>query len=209
MKKYLDVDFELEELLMQNGLIEDYFFLQDLKQRRLFCVSAIEDGVIAGLVRHIFQYNKEDKDIPEEEREPIILYMNSAGGSVDAGYQLIDAILSSKTPIYTVNIGCWYSMALLIGIAGHKRFALKNAKFLMHDGAGLVYDSSAKLQDKLEFNKKLEERTRDYILEHTKLTVEEYDSKYRVEWYMFPEEAKEKGFVDFIVGEDCEIDEII
>ena len=160
-------------------------------------------------MRHIFQYNKDDKDIPEEKREPIILYLNSAGGSVDAGYQLIDAILSSKTPVYTVNIGCWYSMALCIGIAGHKRFAFKNAKFLMHDGSGLVYDSSAKLQDKLEFNKKLEERTRDFILDHTKLTSEEYDSKYRVEWYMFPEEAKGKGFVDYIVGDDCEIDEII
>ena len=38
---------------------------------------------------------------------------------------------------------------------------------------------------------------------------EEYEKNYRVEWYMYSELAKEKGFVDYIIGEDCDLDEII
>ena len=41
------------------------------------------------------------------------------------------------------------------------------------------------------------------------MTPEEYDSKFRVEWYMFADEAKEKGFTDYIIGVDCDIDEIV
>ena len=207
--KFYDVDFDLEDLLIQNGLVEDYFYIQDLNQRKLFYCSEIAEGTVPGIVRHILQYNKEDSGKSVEDRTPIILYLSSVGGSVDAGYQLIDVIQSSKTPVYTVNIGHWYSMGLLVGIAGHKRFALNNSKFLLHDGSSFMYDSGAKLQDRLEFNKREEERTRDYILKTTNLTEEEYDDKYRVEWYMFADEAKEKGFIDFIIGEDCDVDSII
>lgn len=61
----------------------------------------------------------------------------------------------------------------------------------------------------MEFNKRTAERERQYILSRSKMTGEEYDSKLRVEYFMFADEAKEKGFVDFIVGEDCDIDAIV
>ena len=61
----------------------------------------------------------------------------------------------------------------------------------------------------MEFQNRNEERIRDYILTHTKIDPEQYDSKLRVEWYMFAEEAKELGVVDYIVGIDCDMDEII
>ena len=203
-------DFDIEEILLQNGMVEDLLYLEDLRQRKLYLTSSINEDTTGPITRHIFQFNKDDRGMPIEKRLPIILYMSSAGGSVDAGYQLIDAIQASKTPVYTVNIGYWYSMALLIGIAGHKRFSLKNAKFLLHDGTNFVYDSGAKVQDRLEFNKREEARTREYILGETKITPEEYDSKYRTEWYMFAEEAKEKGFIDYIVGDgDCDVDNIV
>ena len=57
--------------------------------------------------------------------------------------------------------------------------------------------------------KKLEERIKQYVLSRSTVTEEEYDSKYRVEWYMFADEAKENGFVDYIIGEDCDIDAIV
>ena len=72
-----------------------------------------------------------------------------------------------------------------------------------------TYDSGAKAQDKLLFDKQVMARIRDFVLDNSKLTGEEYDSKLRIEWYMFNDEAKEKGFVDYIIGEDCELGEII
>lgn len=206
---YYDIDFDVDEVLLKSGMVEDIFYIKDLKQRKLFIATNISQETVEDAVRHIMQFNREDAGIPSEERKPVILYVSSNGGDVDSGFELIDVIMRSKTPVYTVNLGYQYSMGFLIGLAGHKRFAMPNAKFLMHDGTNFVWDSGAKAQDRMEFNKKIEDRVREYILSRSKLTEDEYDSKYRIEWYMFSEEAKEKGFVDYIVGEDCEIDEIV
>ena len=131
------------------------------------------------------------------------------GGDVDAGFELIDTILASKTPVYTINLGYQYSMGFLIGLAGHKRYAAQNAKFLMHDGSNLIWNSGAKAQDQMEFQKRVEQRIKQYVIARSNVTSEEYDSKLRVEWYLFADEAKEKGFCDHILGVDCELDEIV
>lgn len=100
-------------------------------------------------------------------------------------------------------------MGFLVGLAGHKRFAMPNAQFLMHDGANFIYNSGAKAQDQMEFNRRLERRIKNYVLNRSNLTEAEYDEKLRVEWYLFAQEAAEKGFVDYIIGVDCDIDTII
>ena len=206
---YYDYEVEIEKALLEAGMVEEIFYLNDLKQRKLFLNVDVEQLSVADIVKHIMQYNKEDKGIDPKDRQPILLYVTSNGGEVDSGFELIDIIQNSKTPVYTINLGYQYSMGFLIGLAGHKRFATQNAKFLMHDGSNFVYNSGAKAQDQMEFQKKVEERVKQYILSRSKLTSEEYDSKLRVEWYLFASEAKDKGFVDYIIGEDCDIDEVI
>ena len=207
-KGFYDVDIEGE--LQCGGIgIYDVFYLQDLRQRKLFLNQRIDQCAVNDIAKHILQYNKEDDGKEIAKRQPILLYVVSEGGEVDSGFELIDVIQASVTPVYTINLGYQYSMGFLIGIAGHKRFGMKHSKYLMHDGSNFVFNSGAKAQDQMEFNKKVEERIKQYVLERSKVTSEEYDSKLRVEWYMFADEAKEKGFVDYIVGEDCNIYEII
>lgn len=206
---YFDIPVDIEDILIENGMVDDLFRLKDLRQRKLFLNADIDQYSIADIVKNIMQYNKEDHDLAINERTPIRLYITSDGGEVDAGFELIDIIASSKTPVYTINLGYQYSMGFLIGLAGHKRFAMPNAKFLMHDGSNVVYGSGTKVQDQMEFQKRVEQRVKDYILSKSKLTAQEYDSKLRVEWYLFAEEAKEKGFTDYIIGVDCEIDDVI
>lgn len=208
-KGYYDIEVDLEDVLVEGGMIDDLFYLKDLQQRKLFLNDDITSLTIESVVKHIMQFNKEDKGIDTDERQPILLYVSSNGGCVDAGFELIDVIQSSKTPVYTINLGFQYSMGFLIGLAGHKRFATKNAKFLMHDGSNFIYNSGAKAQDQMEFQRKVEARIKEYILSRSKLTSEEYDGKLRVEWYLFADEAKKKGFVDYIVGVDCDVDEVI
>ena len=208
-KGYYDIEVSIEKSLIEGGMIDELFYLQDLKQRKLFLNADIDQFSVADIVKHIMQINKEDKGLEPHERMPILLYVTSNGGEVDSGFELIDVIMNSKTPVYTINLGYQYSMGFLIGLSGHKRFATRNAKFLMHDGSNFVYNSGAKAQDQMEFNRKIESRIKQYILSRSKVSEEEYDSKLRVEWYLFADEAKEKGFVDYIIGEDCDIDEVI
>lgn len=208
-KGYYDIEVSIEKSLIEGGLIDELFYLKDLKQRKLFLNSEIDQFTIADIVKHIMQFNKEDKNVAPENRQPILLYVTSNGGEVGAGFELIDVIVNSKTPVYTINLGYQYSMGFLIGLAGHKRYASANAKFLMHDGSNFVWDSGMKAQDRMDFNRKIESRIKKYVLSRSTVTDEEYDSKLRVEWYLFADEAKEKGFVDYIIGEDCDINEVI
>lgn len=209
-KGFYDIDWDADDKEMLKTLgVEELFSLRNLQQRKLYLSDDIDEYVIDSIVRHILQYNAEDKGKAIEERKPILLYVSSNGGSVDAGFEVIDVIRASKTPVYTINLGYNYSMALLIGIAGHKRFASKTAKFLMHDGTNFIINSGAKAQDQMEFNKKVEERIKSYVLERTNISSELYDQRQRVEWYMFADEAKERGVIDYIIGEDCSLDDIV
>lgn len=208
-KGYYDIEVSIEKSLIEGGMVDELFYLQDLKQRKLFLNADIDQFSVADIVKHIMQINKEDKGLEPHKRMPILLYVTSNGGEVDSGFELIDVIMNSKTPVYTINLGYQYSMGFLIGLSGHKRYATRNAKFLMHDGSNFVYNSGAKAQDQMEFNRKIESRIKQYVLSRSKVSEEEYDSKLRVEWYLFADEAKEKGFVDYIIGEDCDINEIV
>lgn len=210
-RNYFDIDIDFDIWLKNCGSTEELFWLKDLILRKFYLNYAIDQDGIHEIARYILQYNAEDANagIPPDERQPILIYIASNGGEVDSGFELIDIIEQSSTPVYTVNLGYEYSMGFLIGLAGHRRYALPNAKFLMHDGTNFVWDSGTKAQDKMEFNKLQELRIRDYVLAHSGVTPEEYDSKLRVEWYMFADEAKKNGFVDYIIGEDCPLEAVI
>ena len=188
----------------------DEFEIKDLEERKLFINCDVDESLISEIVYHILRYNKEDKDIEVSKRKPILLYINSRGGSLPDGYGVIDAIRTSKTPVYTINQGRCFSMGFLIFIAGVKRYAMPSAEFLLHDGSTASWDSTAKALDRAEFEKNfLEPMTKRYVLEQTKITEELYKAQYRAEWYMLPEEAKEQGVCTHIVGVDCTIDDII
>lgn len=206
---YYDIEAVFEDALIENGMIDGLFYIRDLKQRKLFLNDDVSSYSVADIVKHIMQFNAEDKNTSIEKRTPILLYVTSNGGDVDAGFELIDVIQNSKTPVYTINLGYQYSMGFLIGLAGHKRYATKNAKFLHHDGTNVIVNSGTKVKDQMEFQDKVESRIKNYVIQRTKVTEQEYDTHLRQEWYLFADEAKERGMVDYIIGVDCDIDEIV
>ena len=184
-----------------NLCMEDTFDIEDLEGRRLYINFGIDESVIESIVYQIMRFNREDKGKPVEERTPIKLYINSPGGDVCAGYGLIDAILTSKTPVYTINQAMCASMGFLIFIAGDKRYTMPHSEFLMHDGSTAGWDSTAKMKDRMDFELgELEQMTREYILSRTQITEDMYKEKYRVEWYFLPKLAKEIGVADYIMN---------
>lgn len=195
-----------------NLCMEDTFDIEDLEGRRLYINGEIDEAVIESIVYQILRFNRQDKDnnIPIESRMPIKLYINSLGGSVPDGFGLIDAIVTSKTPVYTINQATCFSMGFLVFIAGDKRYSMPHSEFLMHDGNNFSMGSTAKMKDRMDFELgEIEQMTKEYIIEHTKIDEKLYDEKYRMEWYFLPKLAKEVGVADYIVGVDCDIDEII
>ena len=184
--------------------------LYDRENRKLYLTSEVDELVIGSIIDMIIRYNREDKGKPKEERKPIIFYINTPGGSLIDGFGLIDVMIASKTPIYTVNQASCYSMGFLIFLAGDKRYSMKNSTFLCHDGSSFAFGSLSKVKDRLEFETgQMEKHVMDYIISRTTISEELYKKNYKTEWYMYPDEAKEHGILTHIVGVDCDIDEII
>lgn len=201
-----------EQSIQISAGVGDYEFYHSLEDRRIYLhgeISRIDseyDGDLhvvsktSAIVEEIINFNRIDEAIAPELRKPIRLYINSPGGDVHEGYPVISAIELSKTPVYTINIGMWCSMAFLIGIAGHKRFSLPNMLFLMHDGMNAAIDSGSKVQDKMKFDERFQDEIiKGHILKHSHMDAAEYDNLKRVEYYMLPPDALKHGFIDEIV----------
>lgn len=200
-----------EVSLTYNFSYSDKFDIEDIEENRhLYLNSDVDEQVINQLVYHILRYNRIDKNLPKDERKPIILYINTKGGSITCGYSLVDAITNSKTPVYTVNLGECSSMGFIIAISGYKRYTFPHCEYLMHEGYAGAFDNMSKARDRINFEAgEMEEMTREFILAHTTIGEDLYKEKYHCEWYFLPKKAKEIGVVDYIIGEDCDIDEII
>lgn len=189
---------------------EDKLLQENLDNRRLFLNEEIDDDVISSTVFNIIRFNKLDDGIPVDERKPILLYMNTLGGSMFDAMGLVDAITTSITPVYTVNLAMCASAGFSVFIAGKKRFAMPHSTFLMHDGSMVAMDSTAKTKDLVDFLcGEYENQVMQHVLDHTKIESDYYEEKYRKEWWILPHEAKERGIVDYIIGEDCDISEIL
>lgn len=62
-----------------NYSYSDRFDFEDLENRRIYINCDIDENVIDSAVYHIFRYNRIDKDVPAENRKPIIIYINTPG----------------------------------------------------------------------------------------------------------------------------------
>lgn len=194
-----------------NCTLWEFSNLESEKNRRLYLCGAIESieecadetnptlSPTSELVRRIFAINRSDSSIPPDSRKPIVLYINSPGGELSEGFSLLSTIALSKTPIYTVNVGMWCSMAFLIGITGKKRFSLPHMTFLMHEPSGASFGKISSMEEKLAFDREIKEVIKRHVLEHSTMQEDVYDRVSKEEFYMLPEMAKGYGFIDEIV----------
>ena len=151
-------------------------------------------------------FNKQDKDVPVEERKPIKLLLYSYGGDGMACFSLLDIIALSKTPVYTVNMGVAMSAGLLILLAGHKRFCLKTSTALAHSGSGGTQGSYETTKAQMKDYERFVETMRKYIIERTNIDQKLMNKKKAQEWYIYGEEQVSLGIVDKVVDD---IDDII
>ena len=208
------MSFEIpRDLLKITISAEEYRALEDLKERRLYLYREIEPlgyeetsneyaSTATHIVQAIMDINREDISVPPADRKPIKLFINSPGGDVAEGLPIIAAIELSKTPVYTINVGQWCSMAFLIGITGHKRFSLPYTTFLLHEGSSFAGGAANKVQDRVKFDERVEKEViKPHVLKHSHMKELEYDALARVEYYLLPPDALERGFIDEIVSD--------
>lgn len=133
--------------------------------------------------------------------EPIILEINSPGGSVDDGLALIDIMQSVKSPIYTVALGQASSMASLILAAGEKgyRKANRHCRILLHQMqtgyVGKLNDVSEMYRSTLEMN----DVVYNMYSSFTGRKAEDIKEKLQNDYILSGEKAVEYGLIDDII----------
>lgn len=199
---FMDVEELMDTTLPPPELVE---FYRRLRDREIVWNDVINDCMI-DIPLYIFKWNKEDAELPVEDRKPIKIFINSNGGDVNVTLFTASVIALSKTPVITIGMGRAYSSGGLLLMAGHKRLIFDTTSILIHDGSTGAIGDTGKVLDNLEFTKESEERVMNFILSHTKIPKELMKENYRRDWFMFSDDAIKYGIADKII---TSIDEII
>lgn len=194
---YIHMPKGLENLALPDPALVSYYI--DLDNRVIWLDEEVGDGTLE-IVKKILHWNNQDTAIPVEGRKPIKILFNSPGGSLSINYTLIDVIALSKTPVYGINMGTCMSAAAYIFLACHKRFMLEHAVFLLHQGsAENISGSYSEIIANIEnYQAQVEELSR-HVAKYTKYTEEEISNNIVNEWYIYKDEAIEKGLVDKVI----------
>lgn len=162
------------------------------QQRNLFLHSQVSEGMCDMLISELLL-------LDSINHNPINLHVNSPGGYVSWGFALIDVMNSLKSKVITVGSGCIASMGTVIFISAKERTCHKNTTFMLHDIYAGVVDYGAKMEARIDFQKKEWVLMVDHIRKHTKLSEKELEYMRSGELWLSATEAKTKGLVDIII----------
>jgi ATP-dependent Clp protease protease subunit len=203
----------MDELLAafgDNSTMYEKILQTNLEDRRIVINYEIISSIMEDIILHILEWNKQDKEKKTEYRKPIYLYINSCGGDCFIGFTLIDIIQNSDTPVYGVVFGKAFSMAAYLIMACHQRYCFENSAILIHDGEVGASNSASKMKDTMKFFDIMDERTKQFVLDNTKITSELYDEIYGKEYYIYGNDrGKELGIIDYVIGEDVSLSDLL
>jgi ATP-dependent Clp protease, protease subunit len=167
-----------------------------LRERIVFLGREVNDQ-LANLVAAQLLFL--DADDPGKD---IWLYVNSPGGSAYAGMAIYDAMQYVRSDVSTVCLGMGMSAAAMILCAGAagKRFALPNAKIMIHQGSAGFRGTPADIQIAAREVLSMTERMAELIALHSGRDVEQVLRDIDRDHFMTPEEAVIYGLVDGIIG---------
>ena len=179
-------------------------YYKDYDDRVIYVDDDITENTFE-ITKQIYEYNRVDKNLPVEERKPIVIFIYSYGGDVHQGYALISAIAASKTPVYTVNAGIAMSMGALLLLAGHKRYAMKYSTAMFHPGSSQQVGDYEQIQESQKNYKRTVEMMADYIIERTNITKKRLSANWTKDWYLSSSMQLELGVVSGIIDDLNEV----
>ena len=181
----------------QDGRYERSFDIYSrlLRERIVFLGQEVEDNIANVITAQLLFLEAEDPDAE------ISLYINSPGGSAYAGMAMYDAMQYVKSDVATVCLGMGMSAAAMIlcGGAPGKRFALPNAKMMIHQGSGGFRGTPADIQIAAREILDMTKRMADIISRHSGQDVDQVLRDIDRDRFMTPEEAVEYGLVDGVM----------
>ncbi len=166
-----------------------------LKQRIIFLTGAVFDQVSSLICAQLLFLESEN---PSKD---ISFYINSPGGVVSAGLAIYDTMQYIRSPVSTVCVGQAASMGSLLLCAGAKgkRYALPNARVMVHQPSGGAQGQATDIEIQAREILSLRKRLNEIYVHHTGQPIEAIERKLERDSYMSAEESKEFGIVDEVV----------
>ena len=167
-----------------------------LRNRVIFLGTQVDDTIANLIVAQLLYLQQEDPD------RDIHMYINSPGGSTDAGLAIYDTMQLITPDVATTCVGMAASMGawLLAGGAKGKRTALPNSRILIHQGSSGFQGTAADIEVQAREMLRLEARMTELLSADTGQSVERIKQDINRDYWMSAIEAKEYGLIDSIVG---------
>ena len=140
----------------------------------------------------------------DDSKKPVQLILNTPGGSVADGLTLCNVIDNYKKPLEIIVPSYACSMGTIILCAGNNNPNVTKKCYpfsfaLLHSGQTDVGGESTSVEDVMDFNKKTDDKIRNYIINNTNISEEEYTAHHRKQWYLTAEDMLKYHLVDEII----------
>ncbi|TVR83068.1 MAG: ATP-dependent Clp endopeptidase proteolytic subunit ClpP [Rhodospirillales bacterium] len=166
-----------------------------LKERIVFVTGPINDAVASLVCAQLLFLEAENPN------KDIAFYVNSPGGIVSSGLAIYDTMQYIRPEVATLCIGQAASMGSLLLAAGAKgkRYALPNARIMVHQPSGGAQGQATDIEIQAREILALKKRLNDIYVKHTGQSLDVIESSLERDRFMDPEEAREFGIVDQVV----------
>jgi ATP-dependent Clp protease protease subunit len=184
-------------VVSRDGREPQYFDIYSrlLQDRIVFLQGQVDDesaGLIVAQIRYL---------MAEDAKKDIHLYVNSPGGSVTAGLGIYDMMQGVSCDVATYCIGQAASMGALLLTAGAKgkRFALPNARIMIHQPLAGLRGTSTEFQIYAKEYLRMKKHLNDILVRHTGKTFDQVEKDTDRDNFMEATEARDYGLVDHVI----------
>src|SRR5256886_15638327 len=166
-----------------------------LKDRILFIGTPVDDMISNLIIAQLLFLEAED---PEKD---INVYVNTPGGLVTAGLAIYDTLQYVKPAIATICVGQAASMGSLLLTAGAKgkRYALPNARIMIHQPSGGFQGQATDIGIQAEEIIKIRKRLDEIMAKHTGQSLERVHRDSERDYFLSAEEARIYGLIDEVI----------
>jgi len=166
-----------------------------LQERIVFVIGPIEDAMASSVCMQLLFLESQN---PKKE---IAMYINSPGGIVSSGMAIYDTMQFIRSPISTLCIGQAASMGSLLLCAGAPgmRYALGNARIMVHQPSGGFQGQASDIERHAEDIIKMKRRLNEIYVKHTQRSYEQIEKTLDRDYFMSAEQAQDFGLIDKVL----------
>lgn len=167
-----------------------------LKERIIFVGTAIDDAEANTIIAQLLFLQSEDAN------KDIYMYINSPGGVVTSGLAIYDTMQYIKSPVSTICIGQAASFGALLLASGAKgkRFALPNARIMIHQPLGGAQGQATDIEIQTREIVRIKKLLNEILAKHTGQALAKVEKDTDRDFYMGADEALKYGIIDEVIS---------